>query len=193
MATRRTLTDSPFDTLEKTFRLLVTGPRPIALEGGVVVGLPQRLIPLDELKAILLHPSTSYQVRDETLAELVHRARDSESWMVGLAAVVLPGVRSVVWSLVQACPDKAEDIEAETLAGLVAAIRDIDVSRPASPSAWCGDRGRRPSAWCAWSWPSRAARPPRPSPGPHRNRGGTPTWYSSRRWAAVSWRPTAPS
>jgi hypothetical protein len=50
--------------------------------------------------------------------------------MVGLAAVVLPGVRSVVWSLVQACPDKAEDIEAETLAGLVAAIRDIDVSRP---------------------------------------------------------------
>jgi hypothetical protein len=88
------------------------------------------LIPLDELKAILLHPSTSYQVRDETLAELVRRARDSESWMVGLAAVVLPGVRSVVWSLVQACPDKAEDIEAETLAGLVAAIRDIDVSCP---------------------------------------------------------------
>ena len=130
MATRRTLTDSPFDTLEKTFRLLVTGPRPLALEGEAVVGLLPRLIPLDELKAILLHPSTSYQVRDETLAELVNRARDSESWMVGLAAVVLPGVRSVVWSLVQACPDKAEDIEAETLAGLVAAIRDIDVSRP---------------------------------------------------------------
>ncbi|HUD17965.1 MAG TPA: hypothetical protein VMQ59_11910, partial [Acidimicrobiales bacterium] len=67
MATRRTLTDSPFDTLEKTFRLLVTGPRPLALEGEAVVGLPQRLIPLDELKAILLHPSTSYQVRDDTL------------------------------------------------------------------------------------------------------------------------------
>jgi len=126
MATRRTLTDSPFDALEKTFRLLVIGPRPLALEGEVVVGLPERLTPLDELKAILLHPSTSYQVRDDTLAELIRQARASESWKVGLAAAVLPGVRSVVWSLVQACPDKAEDIEAETLAGL----GDIDVSRP---------------------------------------------------------------
>jgi hypothetical protein len=31
---------------------------------------------------------------------------------------------------VVACPDKAEDIEAEALAGLVAAIRDIDVPPP---------------------------------------------------------------
>jgi hypothetical protein len=45
-----------------------SSPRP---GGRGVVGLPERLIPIDELKAILLHPSTSYQVRDETLAQFV--------------------------------------------------------------------------------------------------------------------------
>ena len=38
MAPRRALTDSPFDTLEKTFDLLVTGPRPLALDTTPIAG-----------------------------------------------------------------------------------------------------------------------------------------------------------
>ena len=34
MAPRRALTDSPFDTLEKAFDLLATGPRPLSLDGS---------------------------------------------------------------------------------------------------------------------------------------------------------------
>ena len=46
MAPRRVLTDSPFDTLEKTFDLLVTGPNPFALDGTWLDGLPDQAIPL---------------------------------------------------------------------------------------------------------------------------------------------------
>ena len=49
MCPRRILTDSPFDTLEKTFDLLTTGPRPLALDGTGLPGLPDRPVPLGEL------------------------------------------------------------------------------------------------------------------------------------------------
>lgn len=45
MAPRRILTDSPFDTLEKTFDLLVTGRRPLALDGTGFAGPPDRPVP----------------------------------------------------------------------------------------------------------------------------------------------------
>jgi hypothetical protein len=46
MAPRRVLTHSPFDTLEKTFDLLVTGPNPLALDDTSLDGLADRAIPL---------------------------------------------------------------------------------------------------------------------------------------------------
>src|ERR1039458_3710414 len=110
MAPRRVLTHSPFDTLEKTFDLLVTGPNPLALDGTVFDGLPDRAIPLGELKAMLLHPSMSFDVRDAVVDELVARSRShGGAWTVGLAGVLLPGLRRAVWPLVQACPGQAGD------------------------------------------------------------------------------------
>ena len=94
MVPRRVLTDSPFDTLEKTFDLLVTGPNPLALDGTSLDGLPDRAIPLGELKAMLLHPSMAFDVRDAVVDELVARSRaKGGAWTVGLAGVLLPGLR----------------------------------------------------------------------------------------------------
>ena len=88
MVPRRVLTDSPFDTLEKTFDLLVTGPNPLALDGTSLDGLPDRAIPLGELKAMLLHPSVSFDVRDAVVDELVARSRaKGGAWTVGVAGV----------------------------------------------------------------------------------------------------------
>ncbi len=65
----------PFDRVETSFRLLTTGPRPLALDGRQVGhGLPARPIPLDELRARLLHPSTSFAARDAAMAVLLARA-----------------------------------------------------------------------------------------------------------------------
>jgi hypothetical protein len=105
----RVLTDSPFDTLEKTFDLLVAGPHPLALDSTSLDGLADRGIPL---KAMLLHPSMSFDVRDAVVDELVARSRaKGGAWTVGVAGVLLPGLRRAVWALVQSCPGKAADIE----------------------------------------------------------------------------------
>ena len=58
MAPRRTLSDSPFDTLEKTFNLLVAGPKPLAFDGAKILGLPDRSIPLTSSRPCCCTPST---------------------------------------------------------------------------------------------------------------------------------------
>ena len=52
-----------------------TGPNPLALDGTGIAGLPDRPVPLGELKARLLHPSTPFEVRDAIVGELVARSQ----------------------------------------------------------------------------------------------------------------------
>ena len=138
MAPRRVLTDSPFDTLEKTFDLLVTGPRPLALDTTPIAGLPNRAVPLGELKARLLHPSTPFSVRDAIVDQLVARSQaHGGAWTIGLAGVLLPGLRRAAWPLVQACPGKKVDIEAETLAAFLAAVARCQPGRARLASRLC--------------------------------------------------------
>ena len=130
MAPRRTLTDSPFDTLEKTFDLLVTGPWPLCLDGTAFAGLPDRWVPLGELKARLLHPSMPFAVRD-AVGRRAGSPRSAEGgrWTVGLAGVLLPGLRRAAWPLARACPGKAADIEAEMLGAFLAAVANCEPGR----------------------------------------------------------------
>jgi hypothetical protein len=116
------------DVLDASFRLLVAGPSPLALDGAVLgCGLPARLIPLDELRTLLLRRSTPYAARDAAVAELLRRARrDHDTWTVGLAGVLVPGLRRVAAALAEDYPGDAADIDAEVLAGLVDAIGRID-------------------------------------------------------------------
>ena len=65
----------PFDAADAAFRLLCARPQPLALHASqVAAGLPDRPVPLDELRVLLLHPSTSAGVRNAVWAELVRRA-----------------------------------------------------------------------------------------------------------------------
>jgi hypothetical protein len=138
MTPRRALTDSPFDTLEKTFDLLVTGPRPLALDTTPIAGMANRAVPLGELKARLLHPSTPFSVRDAIVDQLVARSQaHGGAWTVGLAGVLLPGLRRAAWPLVQACPGKRIDIEAETLAAFLAAVAACQPGRARLASRLC--------------------------------------------------------
>ena len=166
----------PFDTLETAFRLLATGPEPLSLDGRRVGhGLPARLIPLDELRRMLLHPSVPFAARDAAVAELVRRARrDGGAAMVGLAGVLLPGLRRLTTPLARACPGKAADLEAAVLAGLVEAVAAFDetTKRPAASLVWAAVRaGHRlletERAWRARQLPrGLPAEPPRPASHP---------------------------
>ncbi len=115
----------PFDQVDTVFRLLTTGPQPLSLDGRQVgYGLPTRQIPLDELRARLLHPSTSFAARDAAMAVLLAQAKaEGGAAVVGLVGVLLPGLRHAASPMIRACPRNRADLEAEMLAGLLEAIR----------------------------------------------------------------------
>jgi hypothetical protein len=87
------LTPSPLETAETTFRLLATGPHPLALNGHTI-GLRRNPIGLWDLRGLLFHPATDVGVQRAALVELVGRARRHRgAWMIGLVGVLLPGLR----------------------------------------------------------------------------------------------------
>lgn len=115
---------SPLDVLETSFRVLTTGPDPLTLDGRALgCGLPARPLPLDELRSVLLHPTTGFAARDAALGELVGRAQTrGGAWTVGLAGVLLPGLRRVAGHLAREFPGDTADIDAEVLAGFLEAL-----------------------------------------------------------------------
>lgn len=119
---------SPFDVLESTFGLLCAGPKPLAVDGRELRRpFPARPIPLDELAGMLLHPATPYEARDRAVRLLLERSRRlGGAWTVGLAGVVLPGLRRALAPMARAWPEHADDLEADALAGLVEAIGRFD-------------------------------------------------------------------
>ena len=138
---------SPFDAVEEAFGLLVPPPAPLSLDGAAVGhGWPARAIPLDELRSRLLHPSTPYAARDGALNAVVVRARtEGGPLLVGLAGVLLPGLRRAVAPLAKVCPEATADLEAEMLAGLVEAVRRWhgDKERAAMQLIWAAYRRAR--------------------------------------------------
>jgi hypothetical protein len=84
---------SPLETVETTFRLLATGPQPLALNGHSI-GLRRDAIGLWDLRGLLFHPATDVGVQRAALVQLVGRARRHRgAWMIGLVGVLLPGLR----------------------------------------------------------------------------------------------------
>ena len=120
---------APLDVLETTFRLLTTGPKPLALDSSQVGhGLPARPIPLHELAAILMHPSCSYAASDTAWRQLVARARTGEAaWVIGAFGVALPGLRAAARRLSRM---HTGDVEAEVLAGFTVALRTVNPAAP---------------------------------------------------------------
>ena len=118
----------PFDAADAAFRLLCAWPQPLALHAAkVAAGLPDRPVPLDELRVLLLHPSTSARARNQVWAELVRRARAGyPGWTVGLAGIAMPGLRRAVGSLAAAWRGDPADLQAEVLTGFLAAVRALD-------------------------------------------------------------------
>ena len=136
---RRPSEQSPFAALERAFAVLSAEPRPLALDGASVAGLPARAVPLDELKARLLHPSTPYATRDAALGILIARAKaEGGAWTVGLAGVLLPGMRRALEPLVEACPAKQADLEAQMLVGFLAALARCAPGRARPAGFLCG-------------------------------------------------------
>jgi len=152
----------PLEAVAGAFRLLVTGPQPLALHAvRLSPGLPDRLVPLDELTVLLLHPSVSTAARNTIWAELVRRALSgSPAWTVGLTGVALPGLTRATASLAAAYRGDPHDLETEVLAGFLAALRALDPDELdriplASRLTWAAYRAGRALAYSDAAWAAR--------------------------------------
>ncbi len=137
---------SPLDSADASFRALTAGPQPLALHAASLAsGLPDRLVPLDELRVLLLHPATGARARNKVWAELVRRAQSgSPSWVVGLVGVAMPGLRRAAATLSASYRGDPADLQTEILTGFLAAMRALDpddLDRVPLASRLC---------WAAW-------------------------------------------
>ena len=177
-----------FDTAEAAFRLLCAGPQPLALHAAkVTAGLPDRPVPLNELRVLLLHPSTSSRTRNQVWAELVRRAPAGDpAWVIGLTGIAMPGPaphRRAAWPPPTTLT--SPDLQAEVLSGFLEAVRALDPGRPGIsaagiPAVLGGLAGRAAAHPSTEAAKTRNRRGPRPSCVtivPARP-GGTRTWCS---------------
>ena len=142
------------DAADAAFRLLCAGPRPLSLHASrLAAGLPDRPVPLDELRVLLLHPATGTRARNAVWAELVRRARSGDpAWVLGLTGMALPGLRRAVASLAPLCYGDPADLQAEVLTGFLAAMRaldpgDLEQVPLASRLYWAARRAGQKLAW----------------------------------------------
>ncbi|BCL28497.1 hypothetical protein ACFFS2_30830 [Streptomyces aurantiacus] len=122
---------SPLDTARECFTLLVTGPQPLSLDGRSYPGLPNRRIPLDELRDRMLRRRCPRSTRDEVWAHLVRQSREQgATWTLACAGMALPALSGVSRWLAARFPGDLFDLHAEVLSGFLGALTTIDVDRP---------------------------------------------------------------
>jgi hypothetical protein len=117
------------DAAQRAFDLLVCPPAPLAFDGRAFAGLPQRMLPLDELKKFLIHGDTPRPVRDTVWRELVVRARrDGPAWVIAAVGLAMPGLRRMAGLLAKGWHGDTSDRDSELLTGFVDRLRTIDLT-----------------------------------------------------------------
>jgi hypothetical protein len=126
---------------EDAFRLLVGEPGPLVFDGRPIPGLPDRLLPLDQLRSLLM-AGAGTEVSVAAWRHLAVRAReDGPVWVVGAVGVALPGLTRMAGRLSVGAAGAAEDIDSEVLAGFLTALRTADLEAPRVWLRLC---------WAAW-------------------------------------------
>ncbi|WP_344219846.1 hypothetical protein [Nonomuraea bangladeshensis] len=137
-----TTSSLPLDVAGHAFELLMRGPQPLAVDGAALgEGLPARLIPLDELRHLLLHPSCTRTTRDHVWRHLITQARTHRgAWMVAAVALARPMLGRLVTALTNKTHAEQsghldrlarmdqEDLEAEVLTAFMEALVRVNLA-----------------------------------------------------------------
>jgi hypothetical protein len=80
-----------FTQADQHFALLVCPPAPLSFDTRPIPGLPDRMLPLDELRKLLLADVT-VEASDAVWRQLAHHARHwGPAWVVGAVGVAILG------------------------------------------------------------------------------------------------------
>ena len=128
---------------EKAFVLLTTPPAPLVFDTRTIGhDLPAAMMPLDQLRALLLDPATCDAARDACWHLLVEHARRwGPAWVVAAVGMALPALVRMAGKLCAGHSHRADDIEAELLTGFLHGLRHADLSGPAPYVRLC---------WMGW-------------------------------------------
>jgi hypothetical protein len=137
----------PLEAARAAFGWLGRGPRPVAVDGRRLAGLPRRPIPVDELADRLADPRVPARVRDAVWAHLVRRSRaEGATWTVVCAGLAAPALEQISHRL---CAPRSGptttprrrsrhsllaaarvEVEAAVLAGFLAELATVELRRP---------------------------------------------------------------
>lgn len=123
---------SVLETCERVFGLLVTGPAPLAIHPRHFTDLPDRPLPLHQLRVLLASPAVSAQTRAAIWCYLVRRARtrgrQQAAWTVGCVGLALPELVRIVTALARHYSGDIADLEAAVLGGFLSELRRVDLN-----------------------------------------------------------------
>jgi hypothetical protein len=123
---------APLEAVRVSWEWLCAAPHPVTVDGRVIEGLPDQLIPLDELRARLLARGCPPAVRDAVWAHLVRRSRaEGGTWTVAAAGMALPVLTRVARILTAKYAGDPTDIHAAVLSGFLTGLTRVDPERPA--------------------------------------------------------------
>jgi hypothetical protein len=126
------------------FELLTTDPSPLALDTRGCPGLPDRPVPLDELRSRLLAASCPTETRDVVWRRLVTRSRtDGAAWTVACVGLALPALLRMAADMSERFAGDPSDVHAEILTAFLAALGSLDLDRPGVMTRlrWAAYRG----------------------------------------------------
>lgn len=122
---------SPLGVARTAFELLTAGPSPLALDTRGCPGLPDRPVPLDELRSRLLAASCPAETRDVVWRRLVIRSRtEGAAWTVACVGLALPALIRMAADLSERFAGDPSDVHAEILTGFLTALATLDLDRP---------------------------------------------------------------
>lgn len=121
----------PLDVAASAFAQLVTGPHPVSVRGDLFPGLPDREIPVDELRYRLLRRQCRQVTRDAVWAHAVLRSRtQGGAWTVACVGLAIPALLNTCAWVTQRFAGDPDDIHAAVLAGFLEELARIDLTRP---------------------------------------------------------------
>lgn len=140
--TRTRTAQTALTTAEKAFALLTCEPDPLAFDARPVPGLPDTMLPLDELRKLLVYERYDSDTTDGLWRQLAHHAREcGPAWVVGAIGVALPALTHLAAKISRGHAHHADDVDSEVLAGFLQALRTAALNPPRLWLRLC---------WAAW-------------------------------------------
>jgi hypothetical protein len=122
----------PLDCAETAFEWLVTDPDPLWIDGRFFPGLPERRVPLDEVRELLLDEYMPMPTVDLVWRHLVARSRDEGgAWTVACVGMALPALFAITLKWAARFADDHHDLHAAVLTGFLSELATVDLTQPA--------------------------------------------------------------